>query len=88
MHVMMRTSRGTYSRFIYSDCNNYVYLCNNTSLIECNEIITMIDNSISMHTIIDDYHTLVPFFSPKKKKIYIYIYNIQVCHHSIIQITK
>ena len=74
MHVMMRTSIGTYSRFIYSDCNNYVYLCNNTSLIECNEIITMIDNSISMHAIIDDCHTLVPFFSPKKKKKYIYIY--------------
>ena len=49
MQVMMRTSRGTYSRFTYSDCNNYIYLRNNTSLIEYNEIILVIDTNIQLY---------------------------------------
>ena len=44
----MWTSRGTYSRFIYSDCNNFIYWCNYTSLIECNEIIIVIDTNIQL----------------------------------------
>ena len=49
MQVMMSTIGGTYSRFIYRDCNNYIYLCNNTSLIECNEIIIVIDTNMQLY---------------------------------------